>query len=79
MLVVVSALAAAAVEALSQQDDTEEEDVALNAAQGTNNWKKLKNRLRRYWIRYLSLYYENTNVIETQLEIRLKSMQTQSI
>lgn len=79
MLVVVSALAAAAVEALSQQDDTEEEDVALNAAQGTNNWKKLKNRLRRYWIRYLSLYYENTNVIETQLEIRFKSMQTQSI
>lgn len=78
MLVVVSALAAAAVEALSQQDDTEE-DVALNAAQGTNNWKKLKNRLRRYWIRYLSLYYENTNVIETQLEIRFKSMQTQSI
>lgn len=78
MLVVVSALAAAAVEALSQQDDTEE-DVALNAAQGTNNWKKLKNRLRRYWIRYLSLYYENTNAIETQLEIRFKSMQTQSI
>lgn len=78
MLVVVSALAAAAVEALSQQDDTEE-DVALNAAQGTNNWKKLKNRLRRYWIRYLSLYYENTNATETQLEIRFKSMQTQSI
>lgn len=78
MLVVVSALAAAAVEALSQQDDTEE-DVALNAAQGTNNWKKLKNRLRRCWIRYLSLYYENTNAIETQLEIRFKSMQTQSI